>query len=294
MPPLAGRQAGAFTRRQALDAGMTKSEVAWRVHSGVWVPVAGVALRHCARVPDEVMEAHAALLTWPDAVMVLGSAARLHRIPVRSDGRIHVVVAPGRRPRGPLVPHRFPLEDSDTTHVLGIPVTTARRTALDLLGRLPETARLELLAWVSSRRILTAGDLTSWVHEHRRRWGNRARVAAAERLGSGAVNPAEERLHAILRRGGVVGWLGGASLLEHLGIPAQADVYFPSTRLVIEVDGRAAHGPDRFQADLARQNMLVATGCTVLRYTWLDLVARPEDVLAEIRRTLAALQARLR
>ena len=63
---------------------------------------------------------------------------------------------------------------------------------------------------------------------------------------------------------------------------------------MIEVDGRAAHGPDRFQADLARQNMLVATGCTVLRYTWLDLVARPEDVLAEIRRTLAALQARLR
>ena len=174
VPPLAGRQAGAFTRRQALDAGMTKSEVAWRVHSGVWVPVAGVALRHCARVPDEVMEAHAALLTWPDAVMVLGSAARLHRIPVRSDGRIHVVVAPGRRPRGPLVPHRFPLEDSDTTHVLGIPVTTARRTALDLLGRLPETARLELLAWVSSRRILTAGGGATAPGSRRRSGSGRA------------------------------------------------------------------------------------------------------------------------
>ncbi len=294
VPPDAARQAGAFTRRQAMAAGMTKSEVGWRVRRGVWTPVAGMALRHATRPADEVMEAHAARLTWPDAVMALTSAARLHRIPVRLDGRVHVVLPCSRRARGILTPHRYPLDPGDVTHVLGIPVTTARRTVVDLLGRLPEPARLDLLAWVSSRRVIAAEDVSAWVSHHRRRWGNQARTAAAERLATGAVNPAEDRLHDILRRGGVDGWLGGASLLEHLGVPAQADVYFPAVRLVLEVDGLGAHGPERFQSDRARQNMLVAAGCTVLRYTWLDLVQRPHEVLAQVRSMLVRLTAQHR
>ncbi len=107
---------------------------------------------------------------------------------------------------------------------------------------------------------------------------------------SGAVSPAEERLHTILRRGRITGWIAGASLLDHLGVPAQADVYFPAIRLVIEVDGRVAHGPDRFQSDRTRQNMLVAAGCTVLHYTWQDLVEHPDAVLAQIRALIAQLQ----
>ncbi|HEY0118368.1 MAG TPA: type IV toxin-antitoxin system AbiEi family antitoxin domain-containing protein [Cellulomonas sp.] len=63
VPPQARRQAGAFTRGQAMAAGMTKSEVGWRVRRGVWIPVAGAALRHAARPADEVTEAHAARLT---------------------------------------------------------------------------------------------------------------------------------------------------------------------------------------------------------------------------------------
>ena len=293
VPPQAAYQGGAFTRRQAIEAGMTKSETAWRLRSGVWVPVVGAALRRAVQPADEVTEAHAALLTWPDGIVALTTAARLHRIPVPVDGRVHVVVPHGRPRRGALVPHQYPLDRGDVTNAYGVPATTRRRTIVDLLGRLPPAAQLDLVAWVSSRRVLDAAWLSTWLSQHRWRWGNVAREAATKRLATGAVNPAEDLLHALLRRGGVEGWLGGASLLEHLGIPAQADVYFPAVRLVVEVDGRRAHGPDRFQADRARQNMLVAAGCTVLRYTWQDLVDRPREVLAQIRLTLAQLASQL-
>ncbi|HEY4752246.1 MAG TPA: DUF559 domain-containing protein [Candidatus Limnocylindrales bacterium] len=268
---------------------MTKSEAAWRVHAGIWVPVVGIALRLAERPSDEVSEAHAAQLTWPDGVVALTTAARLHRIPVRDDGRVHVVVPHGRPAQGSLTPHEYPLDAGDVTNAYGVRTTTPRRTAIDLLGRLPAAAQLDLLAWVASRRLLSAAQLTTWLAANDRRWGNVARRSAADRLLHGAVNPAEDQLHRILARGGITGWIGGASLLEHIGVPAQADVYFPAVRLVVEVDGRYAHGEDRFQSDRTRQNMLVAAGCTVLRYTWHDLTERPHVVLAEIRATLARL-----
>ncbi len=94
-------------------------------------------------------------------------------------------------------------------------------------------------------------------------------------------------MHEILRAAGITGWVADAHLLPVLGVAAVADVWFPAARLVVEVDGRVAHGPDRFQQDRTRQNLLVAAGCTVLRFTWDDLTRRPQEVVAAIRRVVA-------
>ena len=287
---MAWRQGGAFTRRQALAAGATPGQVRWRLRQRVWVPVLGAALRAAARPADDVTLLYAAHLTWPDGVVALGLAARVHGLPVPDDGRVELVVPAGRRTQGRLVPHRYALDPHDVVRMTGVPMTTRRRTILDCLGRLPPPAATRLLAWVSSRRLLDADELTAWVAEHGGRWGNSARAAAARRLATGAVNPAEERLHALLGRAGITGWTAGASLVEHLGVWAQADVYFPAERLVIEVDGRGAHGDERFQSDRTRQNVLMAAGCTVLRYTWADLWERPDLVTSQIRATLARLR----
>lgn len=290
VPPAARWQGGAFTRAQARAAGATAGHVRWRVAQRAWVPVAGVALRSADREPDKFTYLHAAHLTWPDGIVVLGAAARIYGLPVPDDGRVDVVVRTGRAAQRSLVPHRYRLDAEDVTDVLGVPVTTHRRTILDCLGRLPERASLNLLAWVSSRRLLAAGELAAWVDDHPGRWGNQARARAAQRLASGAVNPAEDELHQILRQAHITGWLAGVSLVEHLGVWAQADVYFPDVRLVVEVDGRAAHGGARFQADRTRQNLLVAAGCTVLRYTWADLVGRHREVAAQIKATITRLE----
>jgi len=71
------------------------------------------------------------------------------------------------------------------------------------------------------------------------------------------------------------------------GLIGIGDIVFEILKLVVEVDGWAFHTtPDRFHRDRERQNRLVAAGWTVLRFTWRDLVERPEYVLATIRTML--------
>jgi very-short-patch-repair endonuclease len=107
---------------------------------------------------------------------------------------------------------------------------------------------------------------------------------------SGAASIAELKLHEMLRTAGLSGWHPNAPVHDPAGLIAVVDVLFPEVRLVIEVDGFAAHR-DRgsFVADRRRQNRLVAAGYTVLRVTWDDLRDRPEAVLIELRSLLLRL-----
>lgn len=68
---------------------------------------------------------------------------------------------------------------------------------------------------------------------------------------------------------------------------------FPELRFAIEVDGWAFHSDrDRFVRDRMRERAHVAEGWTIVEVTWDDLLRRPEQVLDEIRRTLARLASR--
>jgi very-short-patch-repair endonuclease len=281
---------GVFTPADAY--GMSRAQVRHRLRTGTWRRVLGDALAHRREVDTAQLRAKAAALTWPEGVVCLTSAAALHGIPVVDDGLAHLRVPSPRARRGLLVPHRFELAGADVMGIGGIAVTTRRRTVIDCLGRLPTAEALELLAWASSRRVVDADGLRTWLDGHPNAWGNTQRRRVLARLQSGAMSGAELLLHQLLRRARIRGWVAGASLREVLGVWAVADVWFADVRLVIEVDGRRAHGPDQFQHDRTRQNALVAAGCTVLRYTWHDLTTHPDTVAHEIQALLAALRAR--
>jgi very-short-patch-repair endonuclease len=61
------------------------------------------------------------------------------------------------------------------------------------------------------------------------------------------------------------------------------DFAFVAQRIAIEIDGRAWHSTgERFQSDRSRQNRLVLMGWTVLRFTWDDLVRRPDAVIEQV------------
>lgn len=291
VPDAARGQAGVFTSRQAIADGLTAAQVRRRTDSGRWVRVVGRALAHSTLEIGPRQQAHAAWLTWPDAVVCLGTAARLHRLPVPDDGLVHVVVPSPRASRGALVRHEFPLRPGDVDRIGQAAVTTRRRTVLDCLGRLPDVQSETLTAWVLTRRILTPEDLARAIAERPGAWGNVRRRRALLDMRAGAASPAERRLHRLLRGAGLTEWLPNEPLSHHLGIFASADVYFPDVRLVIEIDGAAFHGPDRFQADRTRQNLLVGAGCTVLRFTWEDLTRRPDAVIAQIQAALRRLRA---
>lgn len=270
---------------------MSRDQVRWRLRSGRWVRVLGQGLAVAGTPSGPEQQLNAASLTWEDGIGCLGTAARAHGLPVTDDGLVHVSTATDRHRLGVLVPHRLDIAKSERTRVGVAALTTRRRTIIDCLGRLSWEEAERLLAWVVSRRQLTADDLEAWLDQHPREWGNAQRRRASTALRSGVASEAERLLHRLLADGGIVGWVGNASLLDAIGVPASADVYFPDVRLVIEVDGRAHHGATRFQRDRTRQNALVAAGCTVLRYTWADLVERPAAVLAQITAMLTSLRA---
>jgi len=291
VPDAARGQGGVFTRRQALSGGLSAAQVRRQIDTGRWVRVVGCALARSGVEIGPWQQAHGAWLTWPDSVMCLGTAARLHRLPVPDDGLVHVVVPSPRASRGALTRHEFPLGPGDVTRIGQAAVTSRRRTVLDCLGRLPDDQSEALTAWVLTRRLLGPDELARAIAERPGAWGNVRRRRALLDMQAGAAGPAERRLHRLLRGAGLTGWLPNESLSGHLGICASADVYFPDVRLVIEVDGVAFHGPDRFQADRTRQNLLVGAGCTVLRFTWGDLTQRPDAIIAQIEACLRRLRA---
>lgn len=98
---------------------------------------------------------------------------------------------------------------------------------------------------------------------------------------------AERVLHAILREAEITGWAPNAAVQVSFGV-IHVDVLFTRARLVVEVDGWAHHTQaDRFQEDRRRQNALIGAGWNVLRFTWRDLIERPEAVIATVRAGLA-------
>ena len=290
VPPEARHQAGLFTARQALDAGLTTEQVRHRRRSGLWVPFAGRAVRHRDQPGGHLADVVAVRLTWPDGVACLHSAARMHHLPVPDDGVVRAVVGHARGAQVQLVPHRYALGTDDVVRAPWGSYTPLARTVVDCLGLLPVRPAEELLVWVLTRRLVSHAELATVLARTTHLTGNAQRRRLLEATKAGAMSPAERRLHAILTRAGLTGWLADQPVRDGQGLIGAADVLFHGERLVIEVDGLAYHGHARFQTDRTRQNRLVAAGFTVLRFTWADLVDRPSSVGDQVRRTLHRLR----
>jgi very-short-patch-repair endonuclease len=68
---------------------------------------------------------------------------------------------------------------------------------------------------------------------------------------------------------------------------ARVDLAYPERRVVIELDGFGPHsGRESFCRDRTRQNQLVLLGWTVLRFTWSDVIERPEATVATLTAAL--------
>lgn len=285
VPRVAAAQGGAFTRAQARAEGWSKDQVAHRVASGRWRPVTPAALVAADGPLSARTLAWAGRLTWPDAVVSHTTAAAVLRMPVPTDGRAHVTLPATRHPVTGLRLHVAPLGDDECRQVGGLVVTAPARTAVDCLASLPLEDARRLLAWVTTRQVLDRTGLAAATRARTGRHGTPQLVRLLRETSSGALSPAELRLHDVLRRAGITGWIANAPVPDVDGVVA--DVLFAAERVVVEVDGFAAHsGRDAFVTDRRRQNRLVNAGYAVLRFSWDDLVERPQAVAAEIRAAL--------
>ncbi|MFI7587455.1 DUF559 domain-containing protein [Spongisporangium articulatum] len=281
VPPQSSRQAGVFTRAQARAAGWSDYRIRRRLADGQWKVLLGRGLCEASHQVTPAALAWATHLSAPDGVVSHLTAGWLHGFPLAADLNSaladdragHVLVSRQSRTRG-IVAHRS-WTPFQTLRFNGIPVTNRPRAAIDCLTVLPRDRAIDLWGWLATRGVLDRSQLAAAARARFGRDGTPNLLALLALTRTGAASVAEHRLHDLLRRSRITGWEANEPVRVAGVMVAVAGVLFAAERIVVEVDGWAAHGGrNAFVHDRRRQNALVNAGYRVLRFTWDDLVNR--------------------
>ncbi len=177
----------------------------------------------------------------------------------------------------------------EITRVDGIPVTTAPRTVLDLAA-LSTLRQLEMaLTEMEVRGITDRLSIPDLLERYPRRRGSAKLKAllANETAARGVTREELEKRFADI--------LGGTDLprprlnadVAVRGRFYEADCLWAEQRLIVELDGRAAHGTRRaFESDRERDRLLQSDGWRVVRITWRQLRDDGGAVVADLQRML--------
>jgi len=292
---VAGKQRMLITIADVHAVGGNKHNISRRVSAGRWTRVdRGVHL--VAGAPfDWTTRLLAAVLGAGDgAVASHFAAARLWGL--AGFGRAFVELSiprGGRFRRNGIRTHES--TDLDRCKIVrrdGVPVTDPDRTILDVaryvgikrLTRVVEGARrAELVTWSSLISTLAR-------HARRGRPGIR-RLRAVILAGAHREEVTDTDVELM-----VLGLLTEAGLPEPLihhriedgeRFVAEVDLAYPQWRIAIECDGDIHLLPEVRERDLPRQNDLVLTGWTVLRFSRDRVWTRPEAIVAEVLAAVA-------
>lgn len=310
---IAARQLGLITHRQARHrAGLSAKQIRTRVASGLW---------RC--VQRGVYAIDGSTPTWQRSALAAQRQARTERLAVvRGKQRLEEIddaVLTGRsalwlrevrrlgkpehhellvcRARAPLVAGAEValtrcLPAGDVEVVNAVPTLAVPRLAVELSRILEDTA------FVAALDDLLAGvdDRTRRCVHHRARVLSRGRPEC-KRVVELTCPDAAEHFNSWLERH-VDAVLDSADLVPHcwnleirdaagdlIGI---GDAVWLAQRVVVELDGLRFHTtPAQLRADRRKDRRLAMNGWLVLRYTWLDVVERPHEVVSEIAAALA-------
>ncbi|MGH3825890.1 MAG: DUF559 domain-containing protein [Pseudonocardiaceae bacterium] len=277
------RQHGAVSRTQLRASGVSANTIDSWVRRGALRRVLHGG--YATGAPSLATRAHAAHLWQPEGVVSHLAAAHLWQMAVDEPAIIHLTVPLSCARTAPVPWLRLFRRDTPRTRrstVGGLPVTDVPRTVFDCLALLDDAACAALLdhatATLTSDRALRMRYLDEI--------GLRGSPRVSRQLASlvpGAASAPERLLAQGLRSAGLTGFLINEPVLGYI-----ADFLDPARRLILEVDGYRTHGTwVSFQDDRTRQNVLVAHGYTVLRYTAHDVRTRLGSILDEIAEVLA-------
>lgn len=166
-------------------------------------------------------------------------------------------------------------------------------TVLDCAAELPIAQAVAIADSAVRRGRCTLPELRAGL-QARPGLGARAHLHAVLRwvdTSSGSV--LESLLRVLLSAAGLVPPCTQLVLLDPCtGRVQRVDFAWPEQRLVVEADGRRWHDPqDRRDADRTRDNTCARLGWLVLRFTWAEVVHRPEEVVAAVRAALRSADA---
>jgi len=231
----------------------------------------------------------AVLSAGPAAVLSHRSAGTLWRI-FPSMSILPEVTRPTRMKARPgLRGHTGVLMSDEITCAEGIPVTTPPRTMLDLAAQ-STMRQLEMaLNEMEVRGITDKLSIPDLLERYPRQCGSSKLKAllADETAARGVTREELEKRFADI--------LGGTDLprprlnanVAVRGRFYEADCLWAEQRLIVELDGRAAHGTrGAFESDRERDRLLQSDGWRVVRITWRQLHDDAVAVVADLQRML--------
>lgn len=286
---IAEDQDGVISRRQLLDLGLTSDQARQWVRTGRWLPVhpgiyATRQLSDRARVWAAVLHCgRDAAAHGPTALWLAGAedtAPSLVHVAVPVDRK--VVACPG------IVVHRT--RRPSTHPSANPPRTRIEQAVLACCAAASTEARVvHLVLGVTQRRLTTPARLREAIEAlPRQRWRKLIGQLLAD-VADGVTTPLElrykrdvEQPHGLPRP--------TRNRSEPVpGRPSRAmyrDVRYRRWRVVVELDGRAAHPEDEEFRDLDRDNLTALGQELTLRYGWRDVVRRPCEVAGQVARGL--------
>ena len=191
------------------------------------------------------------------------------------------VLGSARRSRRGLTVHRT--TRIDATRRRNIPVTTPARTCLDMAETLSTGSLEGVVAEAQVKGLVRESQLRELIADSPGRHGIAKLHAILEEGPRLTRAESERRLLALLRDAGLPLPETNVRVLRY-----EADFLWREQRLIVEVDGFAAHGHRRaFKNDRRRNGELAAAGYRVLPTTWSEIVEEPLALIARIAAALA-------
>jgi very-short-patch-repair endonuclease len=299
---IARTQDGLITVEQARSAGLSDRSARSRVESGRWERLHPGVYRIAGAPRSWRQDILAACLAvGPAAVASHRSAAGLWGLDGIGPGWVELSVSrpASHRLPGVIVHRSTDLAAGRPVVRTGIPLTDPARTILDLGAVLPAWRVEAALESALSRRLVTLAGLRSALDAVARRGRRGAGVlrglldqrSDAARLSESVL---EARVLRLFHDHFLPEPVAQHEVRVGQRLVGRVDFAYPPCKVAIEVDGYEAHSSlSAFGRDRARQNELVTAGWTVLRFTWDDVVHRPERVVGVVRQVLVAIPAQL-
>jgi very-short-patch-repair endonuclease len=275
-------------RGQLLDAGLSPTMIRDRVRSGRLLPLhPGVYAVGHDRLRREGRWLAAVLAVGPGAVLSHRDAAGLHGLRAANRARVDVSTAGRARSSAKVAVHRTrSLDAQDVATVQGIPVTTVARTLVDLAAVVPGDHLAAAIKEAERRGGFDLRAVEAALARTRGRTGKGHR-ALKEAIGERAAlegrrtrSPLEDAFLRVLRR-------------ARLPLPStnaivegfEVDAIWAAARIAVELDGRQDHRTRHaFERDRERDAILTAARWRVVRFTYRQVVDRPDRVTQTLRR----------
>lgn len=168
----------------------------------------------------------------------------------------------------------------------GVRVVQPARTVVDLAMRLPVNEAVAVGDSALRRNLVLVPQLQALAGQLRGRGAPEARAVVAL-LDPKSESVLESLLRVLLVTSGLPVPTSQALILDGRDLVAKVDLCWRAQRLIVEADGFAFHS-DRvaYRRDRERMNHLERLGWRVLRFTWEDVVGRPQHVVELVRRCL--------